>query len=108
MKDPYLIRVDCKPLVDPNPEVWGTIEIRPRQSGRSYKLPPGTERIKSTDPSNSLGKPFDSAALKTLMELLNGGPEMPYIPPSERWDICKPKLKSNIGKIFIAGTGEES
>jgi len=31
MKDPYLLRVDNRPLVEPS---------RPRQSGRSYKLLP--------------------------------------------------------------------
>jgi hypothetical protein len=104
MTDPYLIRVDCKPLTNSSPEVYGTIEIRHRRSGRSYKLPPGTERIKSTESSELLGKPLDSATLQTMMEILNGGPEMPRTPLGERWDICKPK--TNMGKIFIAGTGE--
>lgn len=96
------INLNILPRYTPD-DFLGAIEIRPRQSGRSYKLPHRAERIKSSELS---GKPLNRSAMQHLMDILNGGPEMPYISPDERWRVSRPESK-RMGRIFLAGTGEE-
>lgn len=54
------------------------------------------------------GQAMNSATVMAALDFINGGPEMPYIPPQDRvHPIIKTKDGKRIGRVFMASTVED-
>ena len=49
------------------------------------------------------GARIDPMVVQAILELINGGPELPYVDPKDRFAACMPKDKK-LGRIFIVST----